>query len=515
MSAYHAGKPVTDQDTAAPFSVKNARTLLIATPDPLLRRHLQTLLNAAQYNFLEAETGAAALRIIREVNPDLALVADALPDISGYAVCREVKALPMHYSPPIIMLLPQEDDETINRAYESGALDYVSLPPRPAALRQRVNILLKMREMRGMMTENEERYRIISSMITDYAYAYRVDAENRLVKDWSTQAFETITGYNPNELDGDGWSRLIHPDDLPVTRQRAQRLLAGQRDVTEFRIVTKDGRVRWLLDHGLPVWDDHQGRVVKIYGAAQDITERKQAEALMWQRTAELQQRNEELDAFAHTVAHDLKNPISSMMGFASLVLNYYDRMTEDKVREYLQLIMESGYKLKEIINSLLLLAGVNRMETVEIRPLDMGDVVYSAQARLTAMIDEHSAEIIMPPRWPKALGYAPWVEEIWANYLSNALKYGGTPPRIEFGAEPCDDGQVRFWIRDNGQGLSPEDQQRVFTPFTRLSQAKIEGHGLGLSVVQRIVERLDGAVGVESQVGAGSTFSFTLPRAP
>jgi signal transduction histidine kinase len=189
--------------------------------------------------------------------------------------------------------------------------------------------------------------------------------------------------------------------------------------------------------------------------------------------------------------------------------------MTEDKVREYLQLIMESGYKLKEIINSLLLLAGVNRMETVEIRPLDMGDVVYSAQARLTAMIDEHSAEIIMPPRWPKALGYAPWVEEIWANYLSNALKYGGTPPRIEFGAEPCDDGQVRFWIRDNGQGLSPEDQQRVFTPFTRLSQAKIEGHGLGLSVVQRIVERLDGAVGVESQVGAGSTFSFTLPRAP
>ncbi|MBC7869758.1 MAG: sensor histidine kinase, partial [Chitinophagaceae bacterium] len=114
--------------------------------------------------------------------------------------------------------------------------------------------------------------------------------------------------------------------------------------------------------------------------------------------------------------------------------------------------------------------------------------------------------------KWPLAAGYAPWVEEVWTNYLSNALKYGGKPPSIELGADEQPDGMVRFWVRDNGNGLTPEEQTRVFTPFTRLNQVKVEGHGLGLSVVQRIVDKLGGQVGLESSVGQGSIFSFTLP---
>jgi two-component system sensor histidine kinase/response regulator len=114
--------------------------------------------------------------------------------------------------------------------------------------------------------------------------------------------------------------------------------------------------------------------------------------------------------------------------------------------------------------------------------------------------------------KWPVALGYAPWVEEVWINYLSNAFRYGGRPPRLELGAEAQPDGRVRFWVRDNGAGLTPEDQARLFTPFTRLDQVQVKGHGLGLSIVRRIVEKLGGQVGVESQIGQGSTFSFTLP---
>jgi signal transduction histidine kinase len=108
-------------------------------------------------------------------------------------------------------------------------------------------------------------------------------------------------------------------------------------------------------------------------------------------------------------------------------------------------------------------------------------------------------------------LGYGPWVEEVWANYVSNAIKYGGTPPRVEVGATSLPDGMVRFWVRDNGPGIAPENQARLFAEFERL-QTKAEGHGLGLSIVKRIVQRLGGQVGVESQAGQGSTFSFTLP---
>lgn len=368
---------MVDYESSESVSINNIPTLLIAASDPQLRRHIRTLLSETQFEIVEAEDGQQTLQQVFRCNPDLALVAGSLPTLSGFEVASRLRDLPRYRTLPVIMLLEDDSDESIDRTYESGALDYFSLPPRPAALRQRINILLRMR-----------------------------------------------------------------------------------------------------------------------------------------QQTQELRTRNEELDAFAHSVAHDLKNPIASMMGFTSLVLKYYERMTDDKVREYLELIMESGYKLKEIINSLLLLSGVNRMETVEIKPIDMGDIIYGAQSRMLPMIDEQGAEIIMPPRWPTALGYAPWVEEVWANYLSNALKYGGTPPRIEFGADPdiVDSGKVRFWIQDNGGGLTAEEQQKVFTPFTRLSQAKIEGHGLGLSVVQRIVQRLNGEVGVESQVGVGSRFSFTLP---
>ena len=115
---------------------------------------------------------------------------------------------------------------------------------------------------------------------------------------------------------------------------------------------------------------------------------------------------------------------------------------------------------------------------------------------------------------WPRALGHAAWVEEVWANYLSNAIKYGGQPPRVMLGAEPQQDGMVRYWVRDNGPGLAPEDQARLFTPFTRLDQVRVKGHGLGLSIVRRIVEKLGGQVGVESQLGQGSTFFFILPAA-
>ncbi len=106
-------------------------------------------------------------------------------------------------------------------------------------------------------------------------------------------------------------------------------------------------------------------------------------------------------------------------------------------------------------------------------------------------------------------------MEEVWFNYISNAIKYGGQPPRVELGADfpPDAPGMVRFWVRDNGPGLTPEEQSRLFTPFTQVRHTG-RGHGLGLSIVKRIVEKLGGQVSVESQPGQGSTFFFTLPAA-
>jgi signal transduction histidine kinase len=226
-------------------------------------------------------------------------------------------------------------------------------------------------------------------------------------------------------------------------------------------------------------------------------------------RLQELQARNDELDAFAHTVAHDLRGPLTSVIGLAMMLEKEYAPTAE--LRKWLAVIARSGRKMDNIIEELLLLAGVRQAQEVIIEPLDMGHVVAVSLERLAEMIDKYEAEVILPASWPPALGYGPWLEEVWVNYLSNGLKYGGHPPRLELGATPDKAGTIRFWIQDNGPGLTLAEQERLFMPFERLAQVSAKGHGLGLSIVRRIVEKLGGEVGVASVPGQGSRFSFTL----
>ncbi len=220
-----------------------------------------------------------------------------------------------------------------------------------------------------------------------------------------------------------------------------------------------------------------------------------------------------ELDAFAHTVAHDLKNPLGLIRGYSQLLLEAYDDLDDETFKEYLRYSMQGADKAIDIIQALLLLAGVRTMEELTIGPVPMEIVVDEVIARMGPLCDEYQVEIEYADEWPVVKGYAPWIEEIWVNYISNALKYGGDPPRVELGHDRASGGgMIRFWVKDNGKGLTEEQQEKLFRPFTRLAQANLKGHGLGLSIVQRIAERLDGEVGVESKVG-GSRFYFILPE--
>lgn len=244
-----------------------------------------------------------------------------------------------------------------------------------------------------------------------------------------------------------------------------------------------------------------------------ELAERKRVEEALQQHAQDLRERNEELNAFAYTVAHDLKNPLASIIGFAEALSTGRMTTSAEQAREFLGHIYWNAQRMNDIIEELLLLAQIPK-QLVEMTPLDMAAIVAAAQQRLAHAIHESGCLITTPAEWPVALGYAPWIEEVWANYLSNAIQYGGRPPRVVLGATEQEDGMIRFWVRDNGPGLPPEAQAQLFAPFPRLSQAHGKGHGLGLAIVQRIVEKLGGQVGVESEVGQGSTFSFTLPSA-
>ncbi len=164
-------------------------------------------------------------------------------------------------------------------------------------------------------------------------------------------------------------------------------------------------------------------------------------------------------------------------------------------------------------VDALLLLSTVSQ-RNVEVQELDMDSLVGQAMSQLEDLRAGNRARIKLPRSWPRALGYGPWIGEVWLNLLSNALKYGGVPPEIEVGGAPHAGGMARFWVRDNGTTLSDSQRDRVFIPFTRLHQDRAAGHGLGLATVQRIVARLGGNVGASARQHGGNEFYFSLPGA-
>jgi PAS domain S-box-containing protein len=267
-------------------------------------------------------------------------------------------------------------------------------------------------------------------------------------------------------------------------------LLARRKDGSEFPV-----------EVSLSYLDTGAGR----FGLAfiTDISLRKRAEQALLEQNAAL-------NAFAQTVAHDLVSSVSILVGLSEHLAENYLKVSPADLQEYLMTIARSGRKMSNVINELLLLASL-RQDEVLLEPVNMMAVVETTLFRLHQSIQTEHAEIIQPDSFPVALGYAPWIEEVWFNYLSNALKYGGHPPRIELGSTVTEDGYIKFWVRDNGAGLSPDRQSQLFKAGQRLELYRTKGHGLGLSIVQQIMHKLSGQVSVESTIGQGSVFGFSL----
>ncbi len=376
------------------------------------------------------------------------------------------------------------------------------------------------------MTENDPRgdilivddtpanLRLLAQMLTEQGYKVRPVPNGRLALNAVKAAHPDLILLDIKMPDMDGYAvcERLKADsqtaDIPVifisamdqTQDKLKAFAAGGVDyVTKpFQLDEVLARVRTHLD------------------LRRLQTELQSANVELERQLRELQARNEELDAFAHTVAHDLKNPLASIVGYTDLVVENFDALVkEGKVITYLEYVLESSNKMDAIIDELLMLSSVRKLEDAEIKPLKMGFVAAEAQARLAQMIQTSGAQIVAPEEWPVAMGYGPWVEEVWANYISNAIKYGGKPPRVLLCAEEMASGMIRFSVCDNGRGIAPEDMEKLFTIFTRLEDHDhVGGHGLGLSIVKRIIYKLGGEVGVESMVGEGSTFYFTLPKA-
>ena len=230
-------------------------------------------------------------------------------------------------------------------------------------------------------------------------------------------------------------------------------------------------------------------------------------------KSEDLAQKNAELEAYAHTIAHSLKTPLAAASRFLEILHKFKSENLTAEQRHLVQQASSALAMTGEAVDALLLLSTVAQ-QSVELHALEMDTVVGQVLSQLTDLQARTGAQLKLPNTWPTALGYAPWVGEVWLNLVSNALKYGGSPPSIELGGA-LEGAYVRFWVRDNGQTLSEEERKRVFIPFTRLHQERAAGHGLGLATVRRIVSRLGGRVGIRAGPQQGNEFFFELLCAP
>ena len=381
-------------------------------------------------------------------------------------------------------------------------------------------------EVNTALRESEQRYQLISTVASDYMFSTRIGEGGRLHLDWAAGAFEAITGYTLAEyVAHGGWRATVHPDDLAVDDRDLGRLQANQPVVTEIRTITRAGATLWVRVYAHPVMSEDGKTLVGIYGAVQDITERKQAEAEIRQlnqeleqrvveRTAQLQTANKELESFSYSVSHDLRAPLRAISGFAEIIARRHRANLNDEGQHYVDNIVQASGRMAQLIDDLLAYSRLGR-SGVRSEPVSLGVILAEIAHDMQRYLDQLHGVITVADELPVVKGDATLLRQIFTNLLENAVAYRKPelPPQVEITYQNAGD-QVVVKVLDNGIGIPAEHQEKIFNIFQRLhSDDEYPGTGIGLATVKKSVNLLGGAVWVESTVGAGSTFCVRLPR--
>lgn len=330
---------------------------------------------------------------------------------------------------------------------------------------------------------------------------------------WSKQA-ELMFGWKAEEILGkrlNDW-QFVYPDDLEFVHQKALQLLNPESlpEIVENRNLNKDGNMLYCQWYNSVLFDESNA-VVSILSLVQDQTERKHGEEQLQQLNQQLQLSNQELEQFAYVASHDLREPLRKIRSYSDLLVKRYQGQLDERADKYISYITDSVIRMQALITDLLTYSRVSRNELV-LEPTDLGQILQQTLTDLSPMIEENQAIINAPPL-PIVQANPLQIGQVLQNLIANAIKFRREqPPQININA----DYQNNFWqisIKDNGIGIDPNYKERIFAIFQRLHyREEYPGTGIGLAICQKIVERHGGKIWVESELGQGSTFYFTLP---
>jgi PAS domain S-box-containing protein len=363
-------------------------------------------------------------------------------------------------------------------------------------------------------------------------YEAVVRASGHLLYDWNPRTNEVLfggdidrtLGYALSEMTGglEQWEKLLHPEDVGAFRAECAKVVATKTPFSlEYRVTHRDGTQLYIQDNGYPLLDA-QGNVSGVVGFRMDVTARKRDEEKIRQmnselerrvleRTAELQFANHEMEAFCYSISHDLRAPLRSIRGYSEIVLQDLDAIMDERTRDYLKRACESASQMNQLLDDLLRLSVVGRTqlqrEQTDLSPLAEGIIeeLKASEPRRNVKFKLGGGLAVR--------GDARLLNIALSNLLNNAWKFTGKKPDalIEVGALEKD-GERIFFVRDNGEGFDMEWKHRLFGVFERLHSAKdFPGTGIGLAIVQRIIQRHGGRIWAEGKRREGAVFYFTL----
>ncbi|NBC32716.1 MAG: PAS domain S-box protein [Alphaproteobacteria bacterium] len=403
------------------------------------------------------------------------------------------------------------------------------------ALKMAANILaaaLRREQMDNALRQSEARYKLAVTAGPVTIFDWNLETGEVFLSD----EFKAKLGYADHEIGSreEDWQRLIHPDDREQARAAMAEHLRGETDSyeVELRLLHRSGATRWFIVRGAVVARDRSDRPTLVAGTQTDVTERMQAAETLRQRSQALALANEELKSFTYIVSHDLRAPLITIEGFVAELEHGCESLSalardEDmdaaalraQVRSTVETRMSRamGYitKAAETMNSqLAALLKLSRLghRNMAFREVDSAEIVLRLLDRLAYQIRASETRVECG-KLPRISTDPELLEVVLGNLLTNAVKYlrPGVPGHIVLWAEHAPAEWV-FHIQDNGRGIDPKDQARVFEIFRRAGEDSVAGEGVGLTFARAAVRRAGGELWMKSNPGQGSTFSFALP---
>jgi PAS domain S-box-containing protein len=360
---------------------------------------------------------------------------------------------------------------------------------------------------RKALQESEVRLSTLAAMVPEILYTATPDG----MTDYVSRRFVDYSGEPIEELQGQGWINVVHPDDrhsaMSVWTNSVQ---SGIDYEVNFRLRRADGGYRWFQSRAVPMLGP-QGTVEKWFGIFSDIHDSKLLELDLSQRTAQLLRYNERLKRFAYAVSHDLQEPLRAIGSYTQLLARRNEGKLGNDSDQFIRFVLNGVDRMRRLIHDLLEYSRTGNEPVEDKVATDVNLILGLALQQLQLRVEESGAKITFD-QLPTVVVNQDLLVRVFQNLISNAIKYSDRKPaEIHVSCLRAADEWV-FSVRDNGIGIDPRYHDRIFEPFERLRHSReITGTGVGLAICKQIVERHGGRMWVESTEGKGSTLFFTI----